>query len=251
MSRRVAPRLGGGAERISVPTDVPMSAAVFFGLRSARLPPLADAITVAEVFRRRMLGAAAARWGPHDIPTRLSGRDSFGSRLLRDHHHAHFLVGSSNDNEVTHLMVWAPCGFTGEEREVITTVRLPALSGSGIRMSETGEHPWIAPSSRWLTALPFLPVRHPKHRGGKLIDTVPEQVALELRRRNLTQPHTVRLVPRDWGLVRTTRTARPGSSPALGAHGVEIEFAEPVSGPIALGANSHFSMGLFAPQDSQ
>lgn len=223
---------------------------VCFRLRSERLPSLADAITVAEVFRRRLLGSAAAHWGHHSIPTRLSGRDSSGSRLLADHHHAHFLVGSTSEREVTHLMVWAPGGFTGEERKIIETVKLPSLAGSVIRTSTTDEHPWLRPSRLWRSALPFLPVRHSKHRRGKLMDSVPEQVRLELQRRNLAQPDAIRLAGRDWGLVRTTRKARPGSAPALGAHDVEIEFPEPVEGPIALGANSHFSMGLFAPHDS-
>jgi CRISPR-associated protein Csb2 len=46
---------------------------------------------------------------------------------------------------------------------------------------------------------------------------------------------------------RTLRRAKQGAFPYLGAHGFELEFAEPVQGPIALGRNSHFGMGLFLP----
>lgn len=226
-----------------------VTAPVCFDLRSERLPPLADAITVAEVFRRRLLGVAAAEWGPHAIPARLSGRDRSGSRLLADHHHAHFLVGSTNDREITQLMIWAPGGFTDQEREAIAAVRLPALAGAGIRLHLVGDHPWLGSAWRWQTVLPFLPVRHPKRRGGRTVDTVEDQVALELRRRDLPDPVSIRPFDRDWRLVRTTRRGRAGSSPGLGTHGVEIEFDQPVEGPIALGANSHFSMGVFAPLD--
>lgn len=223
---------------------------VCFRLRSERLPSLADAITVAEVFRRRLLGVAAAQWGPHAVPARLSGRDASGGRLLADHRHAHFLVGSTNQREVTHLMVWAPGGFTPAERQAITAVRLPALAGAGIRFSQTDDHPWLGAARRWRSALPFLPVRHPKRRGGEVKDSVEDQVALELRRRDLAQPASITRDPRDWHLVRTTRRGRAGSSPGLGAHGIDLRFDTPVEGPIALGANSHFSMGLFEPLDA-
>lgn len=229
------------------PGEVLVADPICFELRSGRLPSLADAITVAEVFRRRLLGVAAAQWGPHAIPPRLSGRDRSGSRLLTDHHHAHFLAGSTNDREITHLMIWAPGGFTREERDAIAAVRLPALAGAGIRLGVTDRYPCLGSAKRWRTMLPFLPVRHPKRRGGKTVDTVGDQVALELRRRDFDDPVSVTLIDRDWRLIRTTRRGRAGSSPGLGAHGVEIVFDREVNGPIALGANSHFSMGLFAP----
>ncbi|MGH2763645.1 MAG: type I-G CRISPR-associated protein Csb2 [Thermoleophilaceae bacterium] len=220
---------------------------VCFVLRSENLPPLADAITVAEVFRRRLLGVAGARFGAEAIPSRLSGREPSGARLRQDHRHAHFLVGSTDGSTVTHLMVWARNGFSEPEREAIMAVRLPALSGAGIELRLAPDHPWLGPAAIWSSALPFLPVRHPKRRRGRLIDTIEEQVALELQRRGFPEPVSVSPIEQDWRFVRTTRRARAGSKPGLGRHGVRIEFDHPVPGPIALGANSHFSMGLFSP----
>ncbi|HZU80094.1 MAG TPA: hypothetical protein VE991_09290 [Acidimicrobiales bacterium] len=48
-------------------------------------------------------------------------------------------------------------------------------------------------------------------------------------------------------MFRTLRRAKQGAFPYLGTHGFQLEFAEPVQGPIALGRNSHFGMGLFLP----
>jgi CRISPR-associated protein Csb2 len=50
-----------------------------------------------------------------------------------------------------------------------------------------------------------------------------------------------------WSSFRTLWRAKQEAFPHLGARGFELEFAEPVQGPIALGRNSHFGMRLFLP----
>ncbi len=232
----------------SPPHEDPMvDAPVCFRLRSSMPPLLADAIVVAETFHRRLLGVARVQWGPRSIPSRLSGRDARGERLRADHRHAHVLAGSADGTVISHLMVWARGGFSEREREAIGATTLPALAGAGIRLEPAEGHPALGSSLRWRSALPFLPVRYPKRRGGRVVQTVEDQVRDELAARDLPCPASVRLIERDWSHVRTTRRARDRSRPALGAHGVEIEFEEPLEGPVALGANCHFSMGLFEP----
>jgi len=69
--------------------------------------------------------------------------------------------------------------------------------------------------------------------------------------RGLPRPEAIDLIERDWSHVRTVRRARDGSRPSLGRWGIRVRFREAVAGPIVLGANAHFSMGLFVPHDSQ
>jgi CRISPR-associated protein Csb2 len=45
------------------------------------------------------------------------------------------------------------------------------------------------------------------------------------------------------------RRQRPNKGPDLPVVGLELSFEEPVRGPIALGALSHFGLGLFLPVD--
>lgn len=220
---------------------------VCFALRSNSPPLLADAITVAESFHRRLLGVAATRFGRAAIPSRLSGRRADGERLRDDHRHAHVLVGSRDGTTATHLMVWARGGFSPEEAEVVRLVTLPALCGSGITLRGVSDHPSLGFSQRWQNVTPFLPVRHSKRRGGQVVHGIEDQVRAELAHRGLPAPAVVRTPSRDWSAFRTVRARRDRSRPGLGAHAVQVDFAAPVAGPLALGANAHFSMGLFVP----
>jgi len=235
----------GGA--VFAPGEELVNEPLCFVLRSRRAPLLADAIVVAEAFHRRLLGVAGARFGRTAIPPRLSGREAGGGRLRNDHRHAHILAGSEDGTTVSHLMVWARDGFTSSEAAAIGAVTLPALSGAAIELRQSQGHPSLGTSLRWRTVTPFLPVRHPKHRRGELRHGVADQVRAELAARGLPVPSAIRLPERDWSAFRTVRTTRDGSRPGLGAHAVELEFDHPVSGPLALGANAHFSMGLFVP----
>jgi len=51
-----------------------------------------------------------------------------------------------------------------------------------------------------------------------------------------------------WG-VTEGEIARQRRGDARRAVGVEVVFAEPVPGPLSLGALSHFGLGLFVPRE--
>ena len=64
----------------------------------------------------------------------------------------------------------------------------------------------------------------------------------------MPEPTTItRLHPErhHWGAFRRSRSGVGWEGGP--AAGFEIEFAQPIQGPIALGKNSHFGMGLFLP----
>jgi len=220
---------------------------LLFSLVSERRPLLADALVVAETFRRRLLGVARRRFGGEAIPTRLSGRDPTGQPVLDDHAHAHFLLTSRDGVEVDALAIWCPTGFDRSEAAAINATTLPALCGAPIRLIPTEENPLAGPARRWTSHTPFLLVRHPKRRGGTVSYSPDQQVVDELERRDLPKPSRIEPLPGRWDSFRILRRAKQGCFPALGLHGFELEFAEPVQGPVALGRNSHFGMGLFLP----
>lgn len=220
-----------------------------FRLESAKRPPLRDAVAVCETFRRRLLGVAGRRFGADAIPPRLSGKRPGGQQLTDDHHHAHVLAAATDGHEVDLLAVWCPEGLTWDEAETVrqTGTGLRRLLGETARLSPASVHPFGQAARRFQTHTPFLPVRHSKSRRGSLRDSLGDQVGRELERRGLPAPASVRAMAGPWQSFRVVRHAKPGCFPALGAHGFELEFDTPVRGPIALGRNSHFGMGLFLP----
>jgi len=221
-----------------------------FSLESSAPPLLTDALVVCEVFRRRLLGVAGRRLGAHAIPPRLSGRTGDGRRLEDGHAHAHFLVAATNGREIDTLAVWCPEGLDSIEQSIVRATKPPALLGSAISLRPVDRDPFAGPARRFRSHTPFLPVRHPKSRQGILRDTPAEQVVYELERRGFPAPLRVVPIQGPWASFRIVRQGKSGCSPYLGAHGFELEFEEPVRGPIALGRSSHFGMGLFLPVDS-
>lgn len=229
------------------PGHEPLEQLLVFRLESERPPLLADAIVVCETFRRRLLGVAGRRFGADAIPVKLSGKRPDGKDARDEHGHVHVLAASGNGHVIDRLAVFCPAGLTRGEVSLVRSVTLPALLGAAIRLVATDDEHFSRPARRFQSHTPFLPVRHPKRRGGVLSDSPAEQVADELRRRSFPAPVAVRPVDGPWSSFRTLRLAKQGAFPHLGAYGFELEFAEPVSGPIAIGRNSHFGLGLFLP----
>lgn len=223
---------------------------VVLSLESSARPRLRDAVVVCETFRRRLLGVASRRLGAHAIPARLSGRTADGRRLEDNHAHAHFLVAATDGREIDTLAVWCPAGLDSSEESIVRATTLPALRGSSIRLQPVDRDPFTGPARRFRSHTPFLPVRHPKSRHGTLRGTPTEQVVYELERRGFPTPLRVVPIQGPWASFRIIRQAKSGCFPYLGAYGFELEFEEAVRGPIAVGRNSHFGMGLFLPVGS-
>lgn len=219
-------------------------------LESRRRPLLTDALTVTETFRRRLLGVAKRSYGPDGVPSRLSARRADGRHLRKQHEHLHFLVAAGDEREIDALVAWCPTGLTDLEADIVEKVSLPPLCGEAVRLRKTEAEPFSASARSWRSHTPFLPTRHPKRRGGRTVQTFPDQVTEELERRGHPRPRRIEPVDGPWSSFRIIRSARNGSFPALGAHGFRIEFEDEVQGPISAGRNSHFGMGLFLPETS-
>ena len=219
-------------------------------------------LSVAELARDAVQAQYGRRHDGASSPI-FSGKNPRG-KPRRGHAHAHYLPEDTNgDGRVDLLTIWAPEGFGPGECAAL----------AGLRELRRAQDPYplhvtlvallearpagglFGPAACWESATPFLLPRHPK-RNGK--DSPEDQLELELRRRGLPSPVSIKVLPpyrpggrRPVHWLEFRRWRRRGRAPAVArGYGFRIEFQEPVLGPIALGYGSHFGLGLFSPASS-
>jgi CRISPR-associated protein Csb2 len=220
-------------------------------LRGRHLPHAISTLLVAEGVRRGFNGAYGQRYGGRTSANFTGKREG---EIRRDQHQHCFFLPVAEADRLTQLYVWAPGGFTDEEVHVLKTMRsVPdtRFAKTGLRfhltplaLLENGEREaYFGCSSLWISSTPYLCPRHPK-RTGK--DTPEGQIRRECEARGYPEPRSVEEVESlQW---RRYTLQRPGKDPPRGEpRGYRLEFAEPVIGPLSLGASSHFGMGRFQP----
>jgi CRISPR-associated protein Csb2 len=229
-----------------------------FALSGPALPPFTETVLVAEQIR-------AAAMSRHGTPSEtLSGKSADGERVRREHDHAHYVPDSRGcPNRVTHLLVYAPRGFSETEQAAFARVSFLArrhdwptldvvLSGFGEGDDFVSATPLFGTSTRWRSRTPFVLVRHP--RRGK--DAPVDQVIRELTGRGFPVPEEI--IPVSGARLTESRTGaselirwvdfevtRPGRNHPPGVFGFELVFPEPVRGPILLGYGCHYGLGQF------
>ena len=218
----------------------------------------------------------------------FTGCDSSG-KPLRGHGHAYVLcesnpvLGRGEQGEITHVIIFASMGFCPREQNALQSLR--DVWGPGeVRVSlllqglgrpedfggldiERGQSPLLAESRTWVSRTPFISTRHPKatRAGVPKRDAQGLQIGSpehDLRRllalERFPEPVIVesvagtklngREVP--WHAFLRRREAGEGKPAANGAgYGYRIEFPVPVQGPVAVGYNVHFGMGVFQAGD--
>jgi len=124
------------------------------------------------------------------------------------------------------------------------------------RTTKLSEISIFAEARRWISVTPFSLPRFPNRGGGKppRPRDLPEgQLIRELKNRGLPEPVSIKRIEgyqvEGRPLVRWLEfhTTRYNGTKGNGLAGFEIEFAEPVCGPIAVGFACHFGLGLFLP----
>lgn len=246
-----------------------------FVLDSTVLPLVQDALPFAEQVRRALIRNRAET----EHSEVITGKTVDGVPL-EGHGHAHYLPTDENaDGRLDHITVYAPRGFKPEDVAALGSLRTIyrkgnkpevrlILSGLGAlaefaAASEESEHlagevSLFRPSRRWRSVTPFSLPRFATRGGGKPArprDLPEAQLARELRVRGLPEPVSItRLEGYGAGerpLVRWLEfhTRRFKGEEGYGLAGFELEFEEPVSGPLVLGFASHFGLGLFMPVD--
>ncbi len=242
-----------------------------YALDSTVLPLVRDSLILGEQARiaaLRLRGGVvrnAAKRASHSEA--LTGKAIDGTPL-EGHEHAHYLpTDEDGDGRLDHLTIWAPMGFDWEDQEALGQLKvidrrenLPkvwltlAAWGTVEEFAELDEPPLpFRSSARWRSVTPFSLPRFANRGGGKPPrprDLPEAQLLRELRLRGKTEP--LKIIPLN-GVERPKmrclefHTRRFNGTEGHGLAGFEIEFAESVQGPLALGFGCHFGLGLFLP----
>lgn len=195
----------------------------------------------------------------------ITGKTQAG-KPLADHQHAHYLATDEDyDGLLDHVTIYASRGFDGKDLEALKTVQSVSRFDRlwkvrtllmGVGHPNSFDVPMFQTACRWRSITPFSLPRFANRGGGKPPrprDLPEAQLRRELKSRDLPEPISI---TRTEGyaingrpLVRWLEfhTRRFNGTEGYGLAGFEIEFAEPVNGPIALGFGCHFGLGLFLP----
>jgi len=256
----------------------PRPTIVVLGVQANAPPSVTASLVMCELLRLCLQSKFGRLTGGAVSPT-LSGKRHDGERRLDQHSHAHYLAlpSASNARFIGRFVIWAPEGLGPEEVRAITMLRelkpgARAIADGGkelrevrVRLEAIGGPELLgaglaARASVWRSVTPFITGRNmgdsTRRRLKDATDPWLGFLAAEVQREaELRGLQPVRVVPRlrredgsSWLAFRRHRafkSERLASAPR--GCGFDLEFSEPVSGPIALGAQSHFGLGLFLP----
>ena len=226
------------------------------------LPPVGLTLPVGEAVHRAVI-RKAARGKRIDCPE-LIGQNRLGHPLVGPHGHAHVLpVDADEDGCIDHVVIFAPMGLGELAVGAISSLR--TLFGSHgrpwlkVRVSDQRRlNSWVerllsgereCGSAIWASLTPFVAPRFVK-RSGK--NCLIGQVRAELVNRGFPEAD-VEILPIDARLFRGfvfDRGLDHAPPPQRCGHGVRLQFARPVCGPVVLGYACHFGLGLFQAVES-
>jgi CRISPR-associated protein Csb2 len=233
-----------------------------YALDSNVLPLVQDAMPFAEQVRRALIRNRVDTSHSEAIV----GKTIDGVPLA-GHLHAHYLATDEDDDgRLDHVTLYAPCRFDCHDLEAIGALRTIfrrdnrpdvrlVLTGLG-EAKQFGNVPLFASAWRWRSVTPFSLPRFANRGGGKPPrprDLPEAQLVRELKLRGLPEPVSIK---RTEGYAADGRpvvrwlefhTRRFNGAEGFGLAGFELEFAEPVPGPLALGFGCHFGLGSFLP----
>lgn len=230
------------------------------------LPRIERSLPQGELLHRALV-ANAARSSGHSIV--LSGCDAERRPLTTPHQHAHILhLDLNQDGHLDHVLIWASMGLDADAQAAIRATRRSytkgdtaplrlAVAGSGT-LAELANLPapfgdrlgsLFGSAKRWRSLTPFVPPRFLKPNGR---NALLGQINAELASRGLAVATAIEL--RDPHICDDGRRARhfkrvraKGPAPPQDrGFMLDLIFAAPLRGPLALGYGSHYGLGLFA-----
>lgn len=239
-----------------------------FMLFGKPLPRIEDAVRVAEAVRLASMGLARRLLGPNGIPAELSGH---GLPETNRHAHAFWLPEPNDHGEIEHVLIHAPGGLGADAVRVLTALReIRRDEGEplGLMLEGIGQSVLFGAASRlagesdiWRSVTPYLHPWHlkkPQLRSSAALGVALfEQLRREWRARGDTLPDIVAMS--DIGAVRFAgRELRPVHfhrfrrkrglvQPDTLGRMLQLRFAAPVRGPLAMGFGCHYGLGLFEP----
>lgn len=228
-----------------------------FVLAGKPLPLIEDAVRVGELMRRALMATAKRCLGEHAIPAVLSCHGPVDPA----HGHAFFLPEDADeDGRIDHVIVHAAAGLPRESWPVLAALKTlrqrdgaewrVALEGIGTSRTFANDAALLREARQWRSVTPYL---HPWHLKRTLGPA--DQIRKECRLRGWAEPDKIELFPD--GIQVNGRQRRPVHfnrfrskrglvQPDTRGGFWILTFAEPISGPIALGFGCHFGLGLFS-----
>jgi len=227
------------------------------------LPRIEDSVRMGELVRVASISAANRVGGGAPVPAELSGHGA-GDDL--NHRHAFYLPEDADgDGFIDHVVIHAPGGLTRHSVTALDDLPRKGLwMEDGARWAVVFEGAWEraadsgsmygAVARTWVSVTPYLRPWFAKPRFG-----TEEQIRRECEERRLPMPETVRVLPsirvggRERRPVHFHRFRSKAGLRQPDSHGsmVELVFAEPVTGPLALGFGCHYGLGMFAPSPTR
>jgi CRISPR-associated protein Csb2 len=232
---------------------------VLYALEADVPPPVTATIEVAEQVRRKLMGIHRMLTGnPEAVSEKFTGKDSTGNPL-KGHRHC-FILPQDRDSDgwLDHLLVISRDQLDSDELRAM--YRLESLWQRGgkpdircVPVQSGSFTDFTAPASRFISATPFVTLRHYRNGRGEFTDWIVAEVRREAINHGLPPPVRVTPVPNImvrgrrifWRDFRRNRREEP----VMPGYGFELEFAEPIFHPIALGYACHFGMGQFSPMN--
>lgn len=235
----------------------PRPTAIRWAIATPAKPSVKGTLAMTDVLRQ----ACMSRFGHQNdnrVSLTLAGKGADGEPLA-GHRHAHYLaIDTDGDRLLDTAIVWAPDGFERAELDAFAT--LSQLRGHGhiadfrecrLGLEAVGSINDVAPelvgpSRAWMSSTPFAPARHGR-RNTPWDEHLASQIRTELGYRNLQDAEGIEVLRGDWLDYRRYRPSKQRLQDARRASGLKLTFTEPISGPIVLGALSHFGLGVFQP----
>ncbi|CAN5571479.1 hypothetical protein BH24ACT15_BH24ACT15_31170 [soil metagenome] len=237
--------------------------AVLWHLTAPALPSVQAAVLQGEALHTQ-IGYEFGRLTNKGHSRVLSGKDTGGRPLRNDHSHAHVLhYDLDGDGLLDTALLWAPEGLDDSElqaavRSVHVTPRdwLRDFRPVQFGLEYVGDIQGlpaeiVGPSRQWTSITPFAPPHHPKRRqrdGAGWHSFIEAQVHKACSWHGLPNPDSVEVLERErpWLDYRRYR-GKEKLRDARRAVGITVTFPMGIEGPLALGALSHFGLGLFRP----
>jgi CRISPR-associated protein Csb2 len=234
--------------------------AVRFTITSRVRPPETDAVAMADLLRNTAVRRLCKLRNDEHRASLLAGRDG-NEQKMTGHQHAHFLALPDDQRRLGELVVWAPAGLAGDELDALASIPVvqppQGMPGPRAEVRISGYGParevladLTGPAVRWESVTPFVPMGR-QNRGWSSF--VAAEIRRELSFRDRQVPAAVEVRDGDWrSYIRyrpTRRFAANEPDRRSGGRGefLTLTFPTPITGPLALGALSHFGLGLFRP----
>jgi len=268
--RRPLNALKTGAVRVTSRSRAPRAASAVttarFVLYGKPLPRIEDAVRIGEALRLAAMGLAKRICGETAVPPELSGH---GLGENNRHEHAFWLADPNTRGEIAHVLVHVPGTLGPAAIRVLSAIQsVKCQDGSPLRLMLEGIGraelfealtPLTGESAVWRSLTPYLHPWHLKRSEMRSPEALHEAILDQLRRewsaRGDDRPEIVsfrelpekafdgrRLRPLHYHRFRRKRgLTQPDTLGRL----IELRFAAPVRGPVALGFGCHFGLGLF------